>query len=644
VAGVLLFHAGHLTGGYLGVDLFFVLSGFLITSLLVLEWTATGTVELGRFWARRARRLLPAMFAVLIAVAVAARWYVAPESQESLRDEGWATLGYVANWFAIVRTEGYWEQTLLPSWLQHTWSLAIEEQFYVVWPLVVGAVFGIWRRSARSAGTAPPRDPAAVRASVRRLGWLAWAGAAASAGLMIVWSLLGGSRERLYLGTDTRVAAILLGAGLACWQHLSGRMQTDHGAVGDEPPSAVRTGADGFSLGRRTVDRRWLSVAGVVAAAALVVAWAALDGTEPLLYRGGLLACGLAATVVLLDVTTPGATPLRPVLELAPLRWLGLISYGLYLWHWPVYQYLLPGRFGLQGWSLVVVRIGVSLAVAVASYHLVELPIRRGALRGALVKVALPAAVIVAALALFLGTTNAIDTPTTPAAGASPGFDDDEAGPRVMVLGDSVAFALASDGLDPLEGELGIGVSNRAEIGCTLMREVDDPLSEAIRNCSPDWPGFVGQDRPDIVLLLFGGYVGIVPAEVDGREVDACDPAYDDLWAERLTEAVDTLSATGATVVLSSSPTAADEVFKGEDPATFDAQQRCNNEVIEAVAAEHPRAAFVDLAGYVCPPEGCQVEIDGVKLRGDGVHYRNEGAETIARWLVPRVLEAAGEP
>lgn len=132
VVGVLLFHAGHLTGGYLGVDLFFVLSGYLITSLLVVEWATTGGVALGAFWSRRARRLLPALLAVLVVVGVASHWFVPPVSRGQLRSEGLATLGYVANWFAIFRGNGYWQQTLLPSWLQHTWSLAIEEQFYVV--------------------------------------------------------------------------------------------------------------------------------------------------------------------------------------------------------------------------------------------------------------------------------------------------------------------------------------------------------------------------------------------------------------------------------------------------------------------------------------------------------------------------------
>ena len=622
VVGVLAFHAGHLTGGYLGVDLFFVLSGYLITSLLVLEWSGTGTVVLSRFWARRARRLLPALFAVLAVVGVVAHWQVAPEARGSLRDEGFATLGYVANWFAVVKDNGYWEQALLPSWLQHTWSLAIEEQFYLLWPLVVGLVFGAWRRSRGPVGA----DPAAVRRSVRRLGLVAWGGAAASAGLMIVWGLAGGSQERLYLGTDTRVAAILLGAGLACRQFLAGH------TVAEADPAV------------RPSDRRWVvGVAGVVAALFLAVAWSRLGGTSELLYRGGLLACGIAAAVVLLDVTTPGRSAVRPVLELPPLRWLGWISYGLYLWHWPIYQYLVPGRFGLRGAALVAVRIGASLAVAVVSYVVLEQPIRRGALQGRAVRLAVPATAVAVAVALLVGTTGAIDPPSPAAAeqaGVYQGTDPDA--PRVMVLGDSVAFALAVDGLGPLADELGVRVVNRAKIGCTIMRDVDDPFNEAIRNCSPDWPAYVQEDRPDVVVVLFGGFVGVLPATVDGREVWPCDAEYDALWSRRLDEAVGVLSAGGAKVVLLSAPGAPIEVFKGENPTQFDARQRCSNDVLEAVATTNPDAAFVDLAGFVCPDDECRVAIDGLTLRNDGVHYRGDAAKLVARWAVPEVLEAAG--
>ncbi|MCU1452091.1 MAG: acyltransferase family protein, partial [Acidimicrobiales bacterium] len=155
VAAVLWFHAGHLVGGYLGVDLFFVLSGYLVTSLLLLEWRATGGIALGAFWSRRARRLLPALLAVVVAIGLAAHTQVPAVNRGQLRADGLATLGYVANWYSIVRGASYWDQALLPSWLQHTWSLAIEEQFYILWPPLVLALLAVARRRSEGSRTPP---------------------------------------------------------------------------------------------------------------------------------------------------------------------------------------------------------------------------------------------------------------------------------------------------------------------------------------------------------------------------------------------------------------------------------------------------------------------------------------------------------
>ena len=446
VVAVLWFHAGHLTGGYLGVDLFFVLSGYLITSLLVLEWRGEGRISLGAFWGRRARRLLPALLAVLAAVGIAAHWEVLPGARGQLRAAGLATMAYLANWHAIWSGNGYWDRVVQPSWLEHTWSLAIEEQFYVVWPLVALLVL---RTSSRAPG---PIEVGTADRLTRRLGMVALAGVALSAAVMIGGSFAGFSTERLYLGTDTRMAAILLGAWAACRQH------------------SGRPAVEGSS-------RRLLTAGSVLAAGVLAVAWTQLAGTSVHLYRGGLLVCGVAAMVIILDVSTPGTSYARPVLSFTLLRWLGLISYGLYLWHWPIYQFLYPGRYGLTGWSLTAVRIGLSIGVATLSFFALERPIleRRWPVPlGPLV----PVGIAVAGLVLVLGTAGAVDP--VPASGegtasvARAGRND----PTVMVVGDSVAYALAEDGLIPAADHgAELRVVDKASIGCTLMRDVDDPVA-----------------------------------------------------------------------------------------------------------------------------------------------------------------------
>src|SRR5260370_6760481 len=200
VVAVLLFHAGHLVGGYLGVDLFFVLSGFLITGLLLAQWDGTGEVRWLAFWARRARRLLPALFAMLGGVVAYAAFVAHPIQLGAIRSDTLSTLGYVANWHSIVGGHSYWDIFSAPSPLNHTWSLAIEEQFYLLWPLiVVGLAVGARRRDVLS----------------RRVFVVAVVGAASLSALAISLTVTGASSNRVYLGTDTRAPAILLGAALA---------------------------------------------------------------------------------------------------------------------------------------------------------------------------------------------------------------------------------------------------------------------------------------------------------------------------------------------------------------------------------------------------------------------------------------------
>ena len=196
--GVLLFHAGGaLTGGYLGVDLFFVLSGFLITSLLLAEHHATGRIALGAFWTRRARRLLPALRALMPAVALYGRYLARPEELHALRADALATLAYVANWRAIVSHHSYWDLFTSPSPLEHMWSLSIEEQFYLVWPLLVGGLL--------ATPLAARRGPA--RALLTTVVFLALASVATTT---LIYS--SEATSRVYLGTDTRAAGILAGA------------------------------------------------------------------------------------------------------------------------------------------------------------------------------------------------------------------------------------------------------------------------------------------------------------------------------------------------------------------------------------------------------------------------------------------------
>ncbi len=345
VVAVLAFHGGMpwARGGFLGVDAFFVLSGFLITSLLVAEWQQTGRLALGAFWGRRARRLLPALLLVIGVLAVAAPMLFPAAEIGLLRGDGLAALFYVANWRMIMRGGDYFAQTAAPSPLEHTWSLAVEEQFYLVWPLLLALLL------ARTAAAANRR------AALRRVLVCCVVGALASA-VLLAMAYDAMDPGRAYYGTDTRGASLLIGAGLAVV--LARHRPRDAGWV---PSPAVRRAL------------------GVLAAGAVLVlawAWTHADGGDSWLYRGGLAGLAVAVAVVLAHVTLmPRGWPAR-LLALTPLVLLGRISYGVYLWHWPVFIAVSAGRTGTQGAELFVLRCLITLTLATLCYVLVERPVR----------------------------------------------------------------------------------------------------------------------------------------------------------------------------------------------------------------------------------------------------------------------------
>ena len=355
VTAVLLFHGGvaWLRGGFLGVDAFFVLSGFLITSLLLAEYGRTGRIRLGHFWLRRARRLLPALLLLLLFVVAVFPGILPALEVGLLRGDAFAALAYVANWRMIYRGDGYFTQTSAPSPLQHTWSLGIEEQFYVVWPLLVVALLALGLR--------------------RALMGLCLLGAAVSAvaGGAVVRSARGQPCLLRYRhpgpGTADRVRARRRAHGRTA-QRRRGPTATGPRRQGGPPAST-----EAVELRRARVDRR--RDRGLVVIGWL---WTHASGTGALLYHGGLAAGGVAVAVVLAHAVLLPYGFLARILSVTPLVWLGRISYGVYLWHWPLFALINAGRTGLTGAALLAVRLAATVAVSAVSYVLVEQPIRTG--------------------------------------------------------------------------------------------------------------------------------------------------------------------------------------------------------------------------------------------------------------------------
>ncbi|MFD8491787.1 acyltransferase family protein [Amycolatopsis sp. NPDC059657] len=331
ILGVLLFHTGHLPGGFLGVDLFFALSGYLITDLLLREVETTGAVSLAAFWGRRIRRLVPALAAMLAGVTVLVWLVAAPDVvRATLADGPWVQLNLL-NWHLLAESAGYWDRFGQTRVFEHLWSVAVEEQFYLVWPVVVLVIARCGRRVDR---------------------WVVVVALVASvASLLLMIALVDPvDPSRVYTGTDTRAFSLLLGA-----------------MVATRPMRAV--------LARMTGR-----VAGAVlafSAAGIGVLWWFADGVNSLwLFTGGLFAHSLAAALLIGSCVLAPHTVVAKVLAWQPLRWLGLISYSLYLWHWPV-SVLLSGQWtGLGEWPRTLLVFAVSIGLATLSKYLVEDPIR----------------------------------------------------------------------------------------------------------------------------------------------------------------------------------------------------------------------------------------------------------------------------
>jgi peptidoglycan/LPS O-acetylase OafA/YrhL/lysophospholipase L1-like esterase len=363
VLAVIAFHEqlGWAPGGLLGVGVFFTLSGYLITDLLLGQWSARGRLQLADFWMRRARRLLPALFVML---AVVTAWVTLADRARlgSLRGAVAAAATYSSNWYLIIQNQSYFARFAPPAPLDHLWSLAVEEQFYLAWPwLLLLGVLCLRVRGLRARGVRRGRGPRAGRDMPGRwtgtAGWLALptlALAAASGVAMVALYHPGLDPTRVYEGTDTRALGLLIGAALAmAW------------------PS--RRPAPSARAVRVLVD-----VGGVAGLAVIALMIWRTGQYSPFIYRGGLIVLSVATAAVLAAAACPGGWTGR-VLGWEPLRWLGVRSYGIYLWHYPIIVLTSPAN-STENLARAALQTAATIAVAALSWRFVEEPIRHGAL------------------------------------------------------------------------------------------------------------------------------------------------------------------------------------------------------------------------------------------------------------------------
>ena len=371
VIAVLLFHGGFpwAVGGYLGVSTFFTLSGFLITLLLLTEVRATRTVDVKGFYRRRIRRLLPASLAAIALAVVFAALVGSATQQRNIGGDATAALLDVANWRFIFQQVSYADLFAAPSPLLHFWSLAIEEQFYLLFPLVGYVLLKV------------------LRVGRRRFGQVLMGLMALSLAITL---FAGYSQDRIYFGTETRSFELLAGALLAVI------------VLNRQFVPRLRQPAVGASV----------AVAGSVALAACVGLWVAVPQTAGWLYHGGLAGySGLSCLVILAAISPTG--PVIRLLSLRLLRWFGELSYGIYVFHWPIFLWLDEARTGLSIWPLFALRLAVTLGLALVSAHLLELRVRRQQLTvGGRSPIVLVPAVVVLLLLGAWTTTRSVPAPT----------------------------------------------------------------------------------------------------------------------------------------------------------------------------------------------------------------------------------------
>jgi peptidoglycan/LPS O-acetylase OafA/YrhL/lysophospholipase L1-like esterase len=620
-------------GGFIGVDVFFVLSGFLITSLLLDEFGRSPRIHLAEFWTHRARRLLPALVVMVLAVGLG-RELFPPDAVAGLRDEAIAAFLWVANWSFVAQKTDYFEQGGTPSPLQHTWSLGVEEQYYLVWPLLIAVAALL---AARARRRCPPVRP-------RTVAWTVFVLAAAGAVVSAIAAIVLASHDslnRVYFGTDTRAQALLMGSAA------SALLVRDWSAL---------------LAGRCPIRSQWgrssARTLPVVGLAGLVAAAHYTNGSVGEFGHGLLIAAAAAALAVVVPVALDQHSPVARMLAGRPLVWLGAISYGVYLWHWPVFLALNGQRTGWTGFPLLVVRCITTFALATASWWLIEQPIRRWRpvrvellpLAGATVATAVAVTVLVVPVGTRPGAAVASSLPpdVSPAVAARPPAvatgprsviaQRDPTRPRtISVFGDSIAWTL----MHYLPATPGFDFIDHTMMGCGIVRGGPYRYFGQVHDQGPDcdawpstWSAQLAQDRPDVALLMVGRWETMDRVN-DGHWTQLGDPSFDAYLTGELQRAIDVLDATGGRLVVATEP----YNRRGEKPDGSlypeDQPERVSrwNALLRRVIGQHPNVAVLDLNKKLCPDGLYTANVDGVRVRSDGVHFTPEGVGWLTPWL-----------
>lgn len=610
VVAVLLYHenigrnagVGLLRGGFLGVDVFFVLSGFLITGLLLADHARTGRVMSRRFWVRRARRLFPAVFVLLILVAGYAAFFANPYDLGAIRRGSVATLFYVANWSAIASNQPHFTP------LSHMWSLAVEEQWYLAFPLLLTGLVAIAHGRAR-------RLTAAILAL----------GIGSFVLMLVLYSP--GNAQRVAAGTDTRAWELLLGGALAV-------------GIGGQP----------LRLSRRASAA--LEVGALAALGFLGWTFARVGQTDSWLNHGGLGFVALATAVVIAASIDPAGKVLRRGLSWRPVVAIGLISYGLYLYQLLVYMVLTQHRLGISGPALLAVRLAAVFALAAVSYLVIEMPIRHGTMGFVRRPVVLPACAVLVLGLTFVTTTGAQTAPVSVLAVERYQYlarTTPPATKRVLVLGDDTAFAMGWKVRPPVD-VAGIRGTVAATVGCGIAggttvvngAALPDPHCRA-------WPDVyreaIDAFDPAVNVLMVGTYE-LFDRKIGGVTRRAGSPALARQLRGELDRAYRVLTAHHTPMILLTATCADPDATVDPSWAAVrrdPARVAWVNRIWRDFARAHPtKVTLADLNTVLCPQGNPHPTIGTLPLRPDGITLSAAGAGVVWHWLAPLATGAGG--
>ncbi|MBB2891361.1 acyltransferase family protein [Flexivirga oryzae] len=620
---LLCFHFGftQLQGAWLTLNVFFVLSGFLIVRLLVQERARTGRISFVAFYARRARRLFPALALLLATVVIYGFLFASDQVRGPLRWDVLATMGYFMNWRLIAQSNQYFVQFSEPSVLQHAWSLSVEEQFYLVIPALILLLMAVLR--TRRALIATLAGLALVSA-----GWMAVVGVGSDV-----------ARSHLYYGTDTRAQSLLMGAAL-------GVLAARFGAVERPSPLPVK----------HVQAVGWAAFALTVASFVLAVP------QTPLMADGGMFVLSLVAVAWVWAVSDERAGPLQRVLAVPPLAALGRISYGVYLWHWPIGLWLGQLMPDEPTWVRVVVGFVLTIGVATISYQRVERPIHDLGWR-AVVGTPLRARTIAAgtAAALFFGAIGVgVGAPAATGVGApgttgkvvrlvpgQPPFHRPAKPYTIALYGDSVPYLLVQN--FPKGDFPGVRAASVAVPGCDLLdqpwidpRNGAEPNIGSCKKFKQDIPGHIAAAHANLLIIIPGALLGF-RHEFDGKALWWGDPKYEKAIRSKLDTITRAAKAVGTDVAIVTQTCRSDkatglgqlvDAVRQNDPIVLKELESASHEnTFLRRWANDERVPIADLHKAVCPT-GVPRSIPGTPIFGDGVHFSPQFTPSVWAFLI----------